>query len=841
MSELPRGATIDEAEPIGAGGSSDLVSVDVARAAMRAAFTRLMQFAIEFHEIPPKVPHKTASGMLDFNAPPKPIHAAFRITTGVGKSEVARAGLAWYVRKAKIAKGPHRALVLVPTHRLGEEARQRVPVGTTTALWQSRKANDLVTGKPLCSNLPAVEAAELIGADVERTACRKGRRGREPILCPFYKTCGYQAQKPTAKTADILFCAHQHLFSIPKDLIKGVGVVVVDESFWQCGLTFTGIAVDGLDAELESFPVRDHGHEKNDAETAQLRDLIARLQRAIKSLPPGEYLTKAALLAEGLLPGDQYEGGSGAVAAKLELRRRVPADLTPDSSEDIRKARIEEFRFLGQLSRRAAMWRAVEELLSGDDDATGRLRTEIRTTEEGSVLWLRINSRREIHKRIAKLPIVALDATLDIEIVKYYLPRIETLAMTVEAPHEHITQIVGLPVGKSSLSQLEPGKRSPEEEQRVTTKRYRLVQVVRKLAAGRRCLVITHKGLAETFRGIGPSIDVAHFNAIEGIDRWRHVECLITIGRPLPAPNVVEGMAAALTGKPVLHPLQPASRPGGRPQAMVNQNRKFNLKSGAALWHSCKVFERLEAELIRQAVVEAAVVQAAGRARGVNRSADNPVEVWMIMHDTVTPMLVDAVVQFGDLEPTKVDEMIGRGIVPAWAADAAKLYPDLWPTAQAARQAYHRDGLDVARNRRRSVTSPYKESTSSLDQRSVTPPYNYISIRPCHTPLVRYQPAGPGQKSRLALADPSDVEGSRSRIEAALGPLVSFEIITDDHQPGRKPLKCGARSLRLIWGKPRSNLAARRPAEASSTVRQRAIQMRWRVTATAEGLWCSPQ
>src|SRR5262249_53372124 len=147
-------------------------------------------------------------------------------------------------------------------------------------------------------------------------------------------------------------------------------------------------------------------------------------------------------------------------AVKLEYRRRVPVDLVPDSSVDTRKARISKFGFLGQLSRRAAMWRAVEELLSGDDDATGRLRTEIETTEEGSVLWLKINSRREVHKRIAKLPIVMLDATSHDEIVKYYLPRTETLVLNVAAPHEQVTQVIGLPVGKSSLSQLEPGKRS---------------------------------------------------------------------------------------------------------------------------------------------------------------------------------------------------------------------------------------------------------------------------------------------------------------------------------------------------------------------------------------------
>jgi hypothetical protein len=34
------------------------------------------------------------------------------------------------------------------------------------------------------------------------------------------------------------------------------------------------------------------------------------------------------------------------------------------------------------------------------------------------------------------------------------------------------------------------------------------------------------------------------------------------------------------------------------------------------------------------------------------------------------------------IEPTKIDRVIERGLVPHSGADAAKLYPDLWPTTQ---------------------------------------------------------------------------------------------------------------------------------------------------------------
>ncbi len=782
MREL-RGVIIEETETGGA-GTPGAIPVNSARDVLRAAIEQLMEGAIRFHEEAAQAQSKTAEAQgtpLDFNPPAEPDQSAIRITTGAGKSEATRAAAVAYVCEAKKRGIPHRVAIYVPTHKLGDEARQRFPADISTALLQSRKANDLATGEPLCLNLAAVEAAEAIGADVERAACRKPRRGEDPILCPFYETCGYQRQKEAAKQADIVFAAHQYLFAPPPVLTKDIGVAIIDEAFWQSGLSFSKLAVDGLDAELQAFPVRDVDGAKNADDTNHLADLIERLKSAVKASPVGEYLTKATLLATGLLPGDKYEAGSGATAARLEWRRRMDVGLLPGASEETYRRQAKQFGFLGQLPKRAAMWQAVEELLSGPDDATGRLRTELRTTADGSVLYLKLHGRRDIHERIAGVPVITLDATLNIDIIKQFLPRTRfALDLEVRAPHERVTQVVGLPVGKASLS---PGKRRPEEEQRVANKRERLLTVVRKLAAGRRCVVITNKDLTSMFDGAGENIEVAHYNAIEGIDRWRNVDVLITIGRPLPSPNEVENMAAALTGKPIMLPEHPPKRPNGHPQKMIEATRPIRLKSGGEVaLEKCRVFELPQADLIRQAVTEAAIIQAVGRARGVNRSAVNPVEVYMVLHDTAVPIAVDEVVQFEDLEPNKIDSMIERGLVPQWGADAAKLYPDLWPTAQAAQKAYRRAGLDVERMHARCRTSPYKGTEGGTQARCRTCPYKDIFIRQCTTPrfLLRYHPNGRGQKARVALVNQARLPEARKQLEGALGPLTSFEVLTGE-------------------------------------------------------------
>jgi hypothetical protein len=108
---------------------------------------------------------------------------------------------------------------------------------------------------------------------------------------------------------------------------------------------------------------------------------------------------------------------------------------------------------------------------------------------------------------------------------------------------------------------------------------------------------------------------------------------------------------------------------------------------------------------------EGEVVQAIERARGVNRTAANPVDV-LVMTDVVLPFPIEPV-EAADLEPSPIEMMLAAGDVGLEnAAHAAICYPDLWPNADAARQAMHRA--------KRSVTNPYEE----------------LLIGECHTPPI---------------------------------------------------------------------------------------------------------
>ena len=128
-----------------------------------------------------------------------------------------------------------------------------MPDGVTVAdLARPRRHSTSKPASRCAADPEAVEAALKIGANVEETACKS-----KTARCRLYEICHYQQQKAAARTADIVYAAHEALFQVPKAIGKGFGLIVVDESFWQDGLTTTSrLVIASLADELKAFPVQ---------------------------------------------------------------------------------------------------------------------------------------------------------------------------------------------------------------------------------------------------------------------------------------------------------------------------------------------------------------------------------------------------------------------------------------------------------------------------------------------------------------------------------------------------------------------------------------------------------
>jgi len=762
------------------------VPVELAREQMRASIRHFINQALQFHETPAPSDPK----VIDFNRELPP-HAALKTTTGAGKSEQMRQGAARFVLEQKRRQHPrYRVIFLVPTHRLAEEAISKLLAvfgdhGISTAIYQSREAKDLKTGEPLCRNLEAVQAALSVGLDVQQTCCKKGK-----IKCRFFDDCAFQRQRELAKRADVVFAAHELMFVTLNRFGKdSFGLVIIDEGFSLKGILQdprqTRMKIAGLLDELTAYPVREHGVILRD-KTTKLRDTIEQLQAALMQMPDGR-LTRQGLIDGGFLPESQFypvlfgldDPDSGyrpfAQAAKLEYMRKVEIELRPDTPPEDRRRLLEQHKFMRQVLRRARMWKALDEFLNGDEEIAGRLILETLTEGGAATRYLRVLGKKKIHETFTALPLLHGDATMEIELVRHHLAEITMLlGLDVLAPYERITQIVGLAVGKKILA-LPASDKDPKYAKQ-QARRDRLRALVTHLARGRRTLVISQKDVEAVFTGI-PNVATAHYGAIEGLDKYGNVEVLITIGRPMPSPSSIEMSGSALTGKSVTV--------GQR----VNQERPIRFKDGTERPFHCKGYDNEDANLLTRAIAEGGVLQALGRSRGVNRTPQNPVEAFVILDDLTLPIPIDAVAHVSDVEPNEIDEMMARGLVPEWPADAARLYPDLFKDRKAADYRYRRDGrvpamfaaTSYSENGRTSSASSYSSfgrTSARGEPNDAINRYSYSAFG-LTSILCRFKVGGRGQRVRRALLSAEVASEARVRIEAALGTLVFFEVAGD--------------------------------------------------------------
>jgi putative DNA primase/helicase len=206
-----------------------------------------------------------------------------------------------------------------------------------------------------------------------------------------------------------------------------------------------------------------------------------------------------------------------------------------------------------------------------------------------------------------------------------------------------------------------------------------------------RVLAAVQLDAKEALADFGPmplNVELAHHNAIEGRDGWgagvdrAGVAALIVVGRTLPSPASVEHLAEALTG------------------ATIDRLPGWYEKTDAARELVNGVMEAAEAhrhphpiaEAIRWQIAEGELVQIIGRARGVNRTAADPVDV-LAMVSTPLPLPIAATLAAGDLTPGPNDFMrAAGGIAFSNPTDAAEFYPGLWRTREAAKKAFERGG-----------------------------------------------------------------------------------------------------------------------------------------------------
>ena len=145
-------------------------------------------------------------------------------------------------------------------------------------------------------------------------------------LCPLYGKCGYQRQKPLAEASDVIVCAHDSLFHMKAEAIGTVGLLVIDEGFWQAGLRGLDgkakLTLDGLEPVRSSPACYTRKNKLNIEGTA---DLVAARMKLWKAL----HVSEPGVLRHGLLAATGLTVEECRKAAALEHRRLRNAGLLP--------------------------------------------------------------------------------------------------------------------------------------------------------------------------------------------------------------------------------------------------------------------------------------------------------------------------------------------------------------------------------------------------------------------------------------------------------------------------------------------------------------------------------
>jgi DEAD/DEAH box helicase len=590
---------------------------------------------------------------------------AIRASTGIGKTQGFAARLAQHLQTTN-DKRP--LLYLVPTHRLGDDTAKHFEKQHLTArVYRGRDAPDpklLKEGLPkheqvkMCLNLEQVKLATACGQDVNSACCKNKEQ-----QCQFYGECGFQRQFE-GERPNVWLAAHTMLYR-PQKLFNDVAGIVLDETYYRGG-------VRGLDASKEE----DKGFTVDDMYMKPGADIMAPENREYH-IGRGEVVD---ILREQPLGGLQRDLLVGEITPEectkyngLEWQTVNSVQLSPQMTD----VELSEIREMVPMIRRAkfmaGVWHALRELLQmPEGTVSGRLVLE--KNKKGKRV-LRHRGVREIVKA-RKVPTLILDATLpDVSILRMWHPQVEVVAdIEVEMPpHVHIRQVIGAPVSQRKLWGT---KKKPAKEHNLKSIRRYILQ--RWLETDRQpMLVICQMDVEHWLKeaGLPDGIAVEHFNAISGLDQYKHVRSLILIGRTIPSPSVVEAFAGALTA---VQPTKVATTGNWYDRV----TRGIRLADGNGIAVECDEHPDPMAEAIRYQICEAELLQALGRARGVNREPNEPLTV-DIVSDVVLPATVNEAIPW--TEPSPLVEMQVEGIVLTAPGDMAKAWPAVWATVDAAK------------------------------------------------------------------------------------------------------------------------------------------------------------
>jgi len=592
--------------------------------------------------------------------PPIPVHG-IEAGTGIGKSYEMRITIRQLVW---LKSQRHCILIAVPNHKLAEEmADELASKNVEVAVYRGLSADDPeAPGSKMCRIAPDAEALRRGGGSLSHL-CNG---------CPHSDVCGWQRQLKVEAT--VWIGAHNLLFRPRKDPIPPIDFVVVDESPIAAGLN--GISNAEM-ISVSAAELRQRAEGRGDMLSVRRLELAEVIENGTIDAP----LTEERFL---FLIGHDVREIYGEVYREMEqiqlhggmTKKERLAAIEISKRNQRRLVEAEIWKSLADVER--GLWKTPE----GDDgyELIPGLRIEQKANDDGVMEpRLRLRKRRKVHPDFNK-PTLLLDATPKWDVYKQFWDINSITKVEAAQSHVSIRQINWSAAGAKLLKDTDISNNNCSRVKHYIESRAGKYQ---------RVLVLCQMGLEERLHGHLPeNVQISHFNAVRGLDIWKAVDCLILIGRTQPPPAEIEMQAEVIFDEV--------------PDSLGDA---YYMKKDAGLTvadDSAKNCVQMEyhpdgnSEIMRWLICEAELIQCIGRVRGVNRTADTPVQI-DIIGTVPLPFMVNEVMNWGEAKPDPYDIMAGRGVVLNCDKSAkgankvvAAMLPDLYETADAVKGAVRR-------------------------------------------------------------------------------------------------------------------------------------------------------
>ena len=676
---------------------------------------------------------------------------------GTGKTENIIEGYSEKQHKRLNAAKNGQIVGFTPRHDLNDEVADRWEVASNlvAATIVGRTAKDPRHVKPgkadpnWCGYPELIETAQDHGFPVKETCCIS-----KNAKCSHYPGCGFMSQFEAARDADLVLMPHALLPHQQDELSGKPHSMFIDEDFLDALLfqlpkqkssfrfEVDDLLLDDVDAAATfnfDHSLKWYRREVHDCLQLQIRSgELGGVQRKF-FIEEAEGFKALVFAAQGCN-----------IARYLEFKRSPQLDeLHPNMKgrelERCRKRHAKKFTLRARHMFMVQVWDALHEMFECEDVKTSG-RVFLYENESSGRICIGVRGLKPIVKQWRARHITVASATMPpIEIISHAFPDCDIIPddlFDVALPvHTKVVQIINAPTAKH---------RTLKKENQIALRRYTMDRAIEHGMPSTLVGVQLHveKAFEEMKPLLPPGIVVRHFNAVAGLNGFKDIGLMISMGRAAPSPLEVEDHIAAITGR------DPQRLPKG--DWFMKAKGIIKLRDGREVEVDCCIHPDPLVEAWRRHKHTSAVIQMIGRARPYNRTADNPLVVYVLSNEPLD-IAVDEVLDWekDKLEPLAlIEPMACDGFVVLSREALRALWPSVFTSKGMTDRELEqfRDPNSVPGKRIQAILATWRRFT--------------------------FQKPSKGQKRREGFYDPTrftTVEGLRSVLEPGLGSGLRLE------------------------------------------------------------------